>query len=220
MINLLKILWLLCFLGVTAVAAEPDSKLNVDDHLIPIEGWLDPAYKELLTRRLFLTPANYARLVEFPSLPSLGEISVAIHSEPGDPGEVFITRTRGERNLWSAEFASEPSASKEVKISRCDAPFPKSTAMAVRKAVRQALEKVSPLENPNNAIIVDATVVEFSIEEPQRGRTAAFLSPYAIGRTGAALRKITELLTRYCDTKPTERPELVKQIENEARRLR
>lgn len=203
-----------------ALAASHDPEPNVDDHLVPLEGWFEPAYKGLLARKLFVTRANYARIVEFPPLPSEGESSVAIYSKTNDPEGTLITRTKGERNLWSAEFGTDPSFPKGVKVTRCDAWFPKSTAVAVQEAVKRMLDQSRPLENPRNAIIVDAPITEFSVEDPKRGREGAFLTPYAAGKTGAALRKIAQLLAEYCDTKPVHRAALAKRIEAEAERLR
>jgi hypothetical protein len=207
-------------MSTAAPAANHDPEPNVDDHLIPIESWLEPAYKGLLTRKLFVTPANYARIVEFPPLPSAGEVSVAIYSKASDVDGTFITRTKGERNLWSAEFGSNPSFPKGVKVARCDARFPTSTAVAVQGAVKRMLDQSRPLDNPNNAIILDAKIIEFSIEDPQRGRVGAFLSPYAVGKTGTALRRITRLLAEYCDARPGKRAALARRIEVEAQRLR
>jgi hypothetical protein len=218
MTSLIKAFAFFAFLGTISTTAPAES--NVDDHLIPIEGWLEPGYKELLTRKLFVTPANYARVVEFPTLPSLGEVSLAIYSKASDPDGTFITRTKGERNLWSAEFGSDPSFPKGVRVVRCDARFPKSTAVALQGAVKRMLDQSRPLENRDNAIILDANIIEFSIEDPQRGRVGAFLSPYAIGKIGAALRRITQLLAGYCDSTPPKRAALAKRIEVEAQGLK
>jgi len=223
MTYLIKVLACVALLGTmsaVAAASKQDSHSNVDDHLIPIEGWLDPEYKGLLTRKLFLTPANYARIVEFPPLPSLGEISVAIYSKANDLDRAFITRTKGERNLWSAEFGSDPSFPRGVKVVRADARFPKSTAVTLQRALKRMIDQSHPLENPNNSIVLDAKVVEFSIEDLQAGRVGAFLSPYAVGKTGAALRRITRLLVNYCDSDPGKRAAVAARIEAEAERLR
>jgi hypothetical protein len=221
MISSIKVL--VCFVllaTISNIAAASKEVQSADDHLIPLEGWLEPAYKEVLTRNLFVTPANYARIVKFPPLPSLGEISVAIYSAANDSEAIFLTLTRGERNFWSAEFGSDPTFPKGVKVARCDVRFPKSVAESVQAAFKRQLDKSRPLRNPDNTIILDANIIEFSIDEPQRGRVAAYLSPYAIGKTGKALRKFSQLLIDYCDAGPTKRAALAKRIEAEARRLK
>lgn len=211
---------LLGIMSAVTAASKQEAKSSVDDHLIPIEGWLDPAYKELLTRELFVTPANYARIVEFPPLPSLGEISVAIYSKANVLDRAFITRTKGERNLWSAEFGSDPSFPRGVKVVRTDAGFPKSTAVTLQRAFKRMIDQSHPLENPTNSIVLDAKIVEFSLEDLQGGRVGAFLSPYAVGKTGAALRRITRLLVDYCDSGPEKRAVVAARIAAEAERLR
>lgn len=201
-------------------ASKQGAQSTVDDHLIPIPGWPDAAYKESLSRKLFVTPANYARIVEFPAVTSIGEVSVAIYSKAGDLDGAFLTRTKGERSFWSGEGRSDLSSPKDIKVVRCDASLPKSTAVAVQGAVKRMLAQSRPLENPSNSIILDAKVTEFSIEDPQRGRVGAFLSPYAVGKTGAALRRLSRLLVEYCDSGPAKRATLAKRIEIGAQRLK
>jgi hypothetical protein len=221
--TLTKVLACFALLGPMATltgASKQTAQSSIDDHLIPIEGWPGPAFKELLTRKLYVTPANYARIVEFPAVSSEGEVSVAIYSRAGDLDGAFLTRTRGENTFWSAESGSDPNFSKDIKVVRCDAAFPKSTAVALHGAVKRMVDQSRPLENPHNTIILDARVTEFSFEDPQRGPVGGFLSPYASGKTGAALRRISRLLIEYCDSKPAKRASLAKRIEREAQRLK
>lgn len=211
---------LLCPIATLTGASKHDTHSSIDDHLIPIQGWPAPAYAESLSRKLYVTPANYTRIVEFPAVPSVGEVSVAIYSKAGDLDGAFLTRTRAERSLWPSESGSNPNFLENIKVVRCDAAFPKSTAEAVHAAVKRMVSQSRPLENPDNTIILDAKVTEFSIDDPQHGRVGAFLSPYASGKTGGALRRITRLLIEYCDSKPAKRASLAERIQSEAQRLK
>src|SRR5437763_10706889 len=82
-----------------AALARDRRSLADDDHLIPINGRIELAYEKLLNRRLFVTSANYARIVTLASPASVGEAAIAIYSKGHNADEVFITSTRAERNL-------------------------------------------------------------------------------------------------------------------------
>lgn len=198
------------------------SRANQDenDHLMPIEGYLEPAYQTLLSHKLFLTPANYARIVILPS-GTEGESAIAIYSKPRVADEVFITRTKAERNLWQAAWQLNTNLAKvpAVNITRLDRPFPKHVAAIVSESIRQVIAKRRPLTKTNR-IIVDGTDIEFSIQSRDREAFTGLLTPDAKGKNGNALRRLTELLEQYCGAKLSDRENLTNKIQAEARNLK
>ena len=202
------------------VALAKDRRPHTDDdHMIPVNGRIEVAYEKLLNRRLFVTRANYARIVTLASPASVGELAIAIYSKRNNENEAWITITRAERNLWAAEFGEDPSFPKvpAVKVTRRDASFPTSTATAVSTAIGRMLDQSRPLSK-NGRIIVDATDIEFSLEKQQGRRVRALLTPDAQGPQTSALRRLTRLIEEYCEAPPAMQPNIAKQIETEAKR--
>lgn len=191
-----------------------------DDHLIPIDGRIELPYEKLLDRRLFVTPANYGRIVILASPASVGELAIAIYSKRSIADEVWITATRAERNLWAAEFGEDPSFPKipAVQVSRCDALFPKSTSAAVSSAIKRMVKESRPLSK-NGRIIVDATDIVFAVQDREEKGMRALLTPEAQGKNTAALRRLVRLLESYCGAKPSTQQSLSKKIETEAKSL-
>lgn len=203
-----------------ALAVSPQPQAD-DDHLIAANGRIDRAYEKLLNRRLFVTPANYARIVTLASPASLGEFAIAIYSKKGnDPDDVWITSTRAERNLWAAEFGGDPNFPKKptIKIARRDFSFPKSTAVTVSNAIKRMLDASRPLSQ-SGRIVVGATKIEFSVENQEGKPVRALLTPDTQGKKTAALRRLTQLLEEYCEGPPAGQSALEKKIGAEARRL-
>ncbi len=218
--------WILYFCLIAAFAtssvlAGEHEKSGLYDHLVPIDGLLEPAYQTLLSQKLFVTPANFTRIAILPSAASKGEVAVAIYSDPSKAEEnAFITCTRAEKNLWYAASDENGVLSRDIpfQIARFDAPFPKAVATAVSKGVRRMLSQSQP-EPQTNKVLVDGTDIEFSIDDPASGPVRGLLTPYARGNNGTALRRLTEMLEAYCEATPVNRKRLVKKIEAKAKQL-
>lgn len=207
--------------GICSAAFANDRRPRTDDdHLIPIGGRIELAYERLLNQRLFVTPANYARILNLASPASVGEFAISIYSKRKNADEVWITTTRAERNLWYAEFGKDPDFPKKpaVKVARCDALFPQSIAVAVSEAIERMLRQSRPFSK-SGRIIVDATDVEYSVENQEGKRIRALLTPDSHGKRSDALRRLTQLLEEYCEGSPAGQAALEKKIEAEARRL-
>lgn len=196
-------------------------KSTTNDHLEPPDERFEPAYRKLLSRKLFTTPANYVRIVDLPSPASVGETSIAIYSKPDKPDEILITSTKAARNLYYAAFSDDPNSPKDppMEITRCDASFPKFAADAITEGIRRTLANTHPRKK-GDSIILHGTEIEFSIDDRLGRNVRGLLTPYAKGKTGAALRRLTELLEKYCKTKSENRAVLVKEIESQARHLK
>jgi hypothetical protein len=197
----------------------PRSRVNID-HLVPVGQMVGAAYQRLLARQLYLTPANYARIVVIPSGSSSGETAVSLYSNGARQDKVFLTKTSGESDLWSAASEIDPLLGKDpqIKIRRLDAPFPKSLAVSISTALRRLIRKS---HNPvsTDRLTVDGTHILYIVEESGGRILKARLTPESEGRITGALRKLTYFLGKYGDVAPVYRKGLEKQMEAELKHL-
>ena len=210
------------FVVVASRALALDARFDpADDHLIPVQYRFDHSYERLLGNTLFLTRANLGRITVLPGHATEGETTMALHFSDKGSDATMLTMTRAKRNLWSSKFGQDPRFTKapSPRVMRCDAPFPKATATRVSNAIKKAVIQTRELNNRNNLVTIDSTDVVFSIEEPEGRRSHGLLTAYAAGKNGAAMRRLTELLQRYCETTPTQRLDLLKKIDEQAARV-
>lgn len=213
-------LWLWANIASSTHAGKlPRYRDNID-HLVPVGQMVNAAYQRLLARQLYLTPANYARIVVIPSGSSSGETAVSLYSSRAGKDEVFLTKTSGDSDLWSAASEIDPLLGKDpkVKIRRSDAPFPKPLAASISKALRPLIRKS---RNPvsTDRVIMDGTHILYIVEEGRGRILKARLTPESEGRITGALRKLTYLLQKYSDVASVDREELEKQMEAELKHL-
>jgi hypothetical protein len=190
------------------------------DHLIPVGDIIPADYYALLQRKLFVSRADFARVVDLPG--GENEVAVAIYSVESRGGEnVRITYTRCDKNLWSVgsdsqgHFVKDPS----VSVERIDAPFPKELALTVSAAVKQALgeRRPRPPPRPTDTVTVDGRLVEFSVSTGRQTRRG-LLAPDAPGQKAQRLYRLTDLLERYCQAPATERAAIAQEIAKAAER--
>lgn len=190
------------------------------DHLVPVDSHIEPAYMQLLSHRLFLSAANYGRILVMPST-NEGEFAIAIYSRSTQNGsdDTAVTCTKAEKNLWYSLFQSQQTKTNlpTVPVTRTDAPIPKSTALAVSKAIEQM---ILHSRSPDHSVeLLDGTDIRFSIEREGAEPLEGLLAPYAHGRQTQSLHQLTKLLTNYCQAKGADRRSLVIEIEREANGL-
>ncbi len=210
------------FVVVGSRALASDVRFDpADDHLIPVQYRFDASYQRLLGNKLFVTRANLGRITVLPGHATEGETTIALHFSDKDSDSTMLTMTRAERNLWSSKFGQDPRFRKapSPRVRRCDAPFPQAAATRVSNAFKKAVGKTRELNNQNNVVTIDSTDIVFSIEETEGRQSYGLLTAYAAGKNGAAMRRLTELLERYCETPPAQRFELLKKIEEQAARV-
>jgi hypothetical protein len=207
--------------GVFARDGRPAS-IAESDRLVPVGDIIQADYYALLQRKLFVSPADFARIVDLP--PGDNEVVVAIYTVRSDGHEnVRITHTRCDKVLWDVgsdrqgHFVKDPS----VSLKRIDAPFPKHLAVAVSQAVKRALQERRPRPPPRDTdtIIVDGSLVEFSVCSSPRQTTRGLLTPDARGMKARRLHNLRDLLQRYCQRPLTERTAIALQIASEAAQI-
>jgi len=176
------------------------------DHLIPpvTEDAQDAAYHKIMREKLFVTPANYGRILIIPSGVE-GETSIALYSEatPARGIEFRITCTKAQKNIWFATSESSPKRSENpvIRVARYDATVPRTAIEAVHDALKKEIERRKPLPRSG-------------------GKTAVgILGPATQGPRISQLVRLTKALTRYCMS-PSNRSMLVGQVEDIARSLR
>lgn len=206
--------------------------LDQADHLLPLDpnqGMPIVGYHKTVEKRLFLTPADCARMLVLPS--AGGEESVSIYSRSKSPigeKEYFITLVKSERNIWYQRMyqnmpgtQNDPGASRApIKLRRIDAKFPVNCALAVRQAWIAMLTRVGPLppQDGTERVVLDGADFEFSSVD--RGRAVAgYVPPGMRGKHTSTLRHLGQLLIDYCEASDAQRPHIAEAITNSAHQL-
>jgi hypothetical protein len=192
------------------------------DHLIPTKGEIDQSYQAVLKRKLFVSPADYGRATLLPSDKS-GEYSIAIYSNSHSKTGVSATCTKSAANLGNSTWEMNPKRIDQslIKVTRADVPFPKSTAVALSAAWTGMLAQTREREITQRAgdVVVDGLQILFSVDNMSRQKTEGILAPDSKGRHTAALRRLSELLSNYCEVNSSRRGGIATEIECEANRL-
>jgi hypothetical protein len=217
-----RALYIVLFIRFAAAVMANDKKIEQDqtDHLVPMDSHVEPAYIQLLSRTLFLSDADYARILVMPSTDE-GECAIAIYSmqTQSTAGEASVTCTRATRNLWNLLLESQQTkaALPTVPVARTDAPIPISAAVAISKAVENMILASRP---PNHTLeVLDGTDIRFSIERKGVPPLEGLLAPYARGPATETLHRIARLLINYCHSGPVERQRMAKELKTEATQL-
>jgi hypothetical protein len=211
-------------LAVWCCGFSPPSALlareNVD-HLVPVDGVIDPAYQRLLSRELYLTPANCMRIVLLPSAASIGETALSFNSTPrGTMEQMVLTCTTAQRNLWSAasEIDSTLRGNPAVRVRRLDVRFPNELSKSISQALKQMIAQ-SRQPRGSDQIVIDGTDVLFTIENKSGPAMQARLAPESEGKKSKLLRTLVDLLREYCRSNRVEQEALTTRIEAAAQRL-
>jgi hypothetical protein len=207
-------------LGMNARGLAVDFKFDpADDHLIPVGDRMNSSYESVLRRRLFVTRANLGRIIVLPSNATEGETAVSLYSDAA--GESRVTLTRAKRNLWWAEFGKDPDFRKGPApgVTRVNASIPPEVGERIFQALRRAILRTRPLRNQNNTVIVDSTAIVFVTNGENERRRYGLLTPYAAGKNGESMRRLTALLQQYCDASTAQRVALLRKIEAQVARL-
>jgi hypothetical protein len=193
---------------------------NNIDHLVPVGQMVDATYQSLLARKLYLTPADYARIVVIPSGSSSGETALSLYSKQENDDKVILTSTKGDRDLWSAASDLDPMLRKDprIKVRRLDVPFPKPLAILISKALKRLIEESREPESTDR-MVLHGTHILYIVDPPGDRLLKARLTPESKGKTTGALRKLTDLLREYCHATVEKRKALEKKMKTEVQRL-
>lgn len=205
------------FLNISSVA-----ELSQNDHLAPIRWNWDQMYRQLLTKKLGVTPFAYGRVFIKPSFEAESSISLFCNTAP--KGEkCYVTYLVAAKNLWQATNGGNiPENAKSVKVRRVDIEIPKEAADAVKDAFSQMLLRTkSHSRGDERALPIDATNVEFALQRGGNRPLAAQANPF-LPRQGKNVTKLLELaqdLESYCKVESSKRPLIKVTIERKAKEL-
>ena len=201
--------------GVVAATSE--------DHLVPRfpdSSWGVPGYYALLQKKLFLTRADYGRVLLLQSF--TGECALAVY--PSGSNTAYVTCTKADEDLWQQRSSAlysvpkDPAADKrQIHITRVDAPLTISTAVAIRDALAAMLRHTAPYR-AGGPIVVDGTYIEFSLARADETVIGAVI-PGMHSKNTSELAKIAYMLKTYCTTPSHQRIALAAQIETRAKLL-
>jgi hypothetical protein len=150
-------------------AADLAPRGSADDHLVPVPQYLGnvPLYRKLWQEKLFVTPGDVGRFVQLPG--SVGvEVAVSVYQDArksnGLRGGYWVTMTQPSVPLsqcYPSAGNEKPIDPRTVRIRRCDAPLPASTALAAHRAWLKMLKASRPMSN-ERSLSVDSTTEIFS----------------------------------------------------------
>ena len=195
-------------------ASRPD-----EDHLVPLkEAYGSSAvYRQVWQRQLLVTPGDVARFV---GLPGTGDVetAVSIYRKPGKnnslPGDYWVAVTQASESLWRAvESKIDPTT---IRVQRCDAPIPESTAVAVQKAWMAMLTQTRPRKA--SGISVDSSQEIFSAAKPD-GAILEGESSSVPKQNTKALIDIALSFMEYCEAPVAKRAQITSNIEKTASKL-
>jgi hypothetical protein len=207
----------LCFLPFVcaSVSSQQQSAHSNDfDHLIPVDGIIEPAYEALLAKRLFVGSTDILRIITIPPSAS-GETGIAIQNRTDGSGNIFVSWTQAKKNLWSAAVDKNRNIVRNPAIdtNRLEVSVPKSVATAIVESIKRVLQRVRP-PTKTERVILDGTMIEISISDQKGQTTRGLLDENAHGKNITALRRVVQLLEAYCHAKPAARSELLKELES------
>ncbi len=217
------------FIAVASLMAVRSLLAGAPDHLVPPYEDRDSGvrgYASFLERHLFLTPATYGRVLVQLSPASFGEYSLSVYPNP-QAGVVRVTLVRASRNVWSylsdkkhghaVPAVHEPWEVAPLRFHRSDATLSMSAGAALRAAFAAMLQDTrGRYPGYSGGVIVDGYDIEFSLAERgmmMRGVITANVS----GKNVSELRKLVDLLERYCQAQSARQASLAGEIERKAR---
>jgi hypothetical protein len=178
---------------------------------------LSAVYREVWQRQLLVTPGEIARFVSLPGTNDV-ETAVSIYRESGKnnslPGDYWVAVTQATESLWRAvESKIDPTT---IRVQRCDAPIPESTAVAVQKAWIAMLTQARPRKA--TGIVVDSSQEIFSTAKPD-GAILEGESSSAPKQSTKALIDIALSFMEYCEAPAAKRTQLTNSIAKTASKL-
>ena len=207
-----------------AAKATPEN-----DHLVPVPEYTgsSKAYRNLCRERLVVTPADVASFMQLPGsnkpemVISLYQDSKKIH---GLPGDYWMTVTKPSLSLFKCipyTDVQNPVDPGTVNVQRCDAPVPRSTAIAIHKLWKAMLEHARPVSHPERYMSIDSVTEVFSVKT-SAGTTLEGESPKVPLPPKANADELAWLavsLADYCELGLPERAHFAQRIEQQAAAL-
>ncbi len=184
------------------------------DHLIPVDPEVEPDVRAAYQRKLFLTPADCARMLVRP--PWMGEFAVSVYTVGSQSNACHVTLTKAADNIWYfLQHHGSGSGQIPIDVSRYDVDVDCRDASDIKKIWESMLRRMQP-PSFSVELPVDGDVTEFLLDN----RSPAAELPVNPGSDVARLKKIGLILARYCEAPLNERGRLVRNLRNEIRHLK
>jgi hypothetical protein len=195
-----------------------------EDHLVPVGEplGLRAVYEQLWRQKLLVTPGEIARFVGLPGTIGL-ETTISVYRAPEKEnslaGNYWVTATQASQRLWNCvepgvEGKNDPDS---IRVVRCDAPIPESTALALHTAWLAMLSRSRP-QHKTNEIVVDSSREIFSAADSS-GRVLEAQGSTAPKENTKALINMALSLLEYCGSSADGRTNIASTVEREAKDL-
>jgi hypothetical protein len=188
------------------------------DHLVfaSTDG-LTLRYQRLVAQELYKTPSDLGRVVVCPSFE--GEFALSIYSTNRNSDLAVLALVRAKKNIWYAasHLDHDLRVNPHVPVKRVNATIKRRVAFEVAEAISHAIARTQPLA-PTEAVRVDGTSILFFA--PAHAKTkvrSAELDTAAEGELSEALRRLVNLLEKYCSSSDAARQQVSREIETQAR---
>lgn len=200
---------------------------SAPDHLVPPyqdQDWGIRGYGSFLEKKLFLTPADYGRILVLPSAGSIGEYSLSIYPS-SRAGVVGITYVKASRNIWTYLSAKSSKATPPpvhevwevapLRFNRIDATLSESAGGALRGALAAMIRGTRGQYPGTTRVIVDGYDIQFSVVESGKTITGVITAGLS-GKNVSELHKLVDLLANYCQAPANRRDPLMNEIKRKA----
>lgn len=216
-LNVVTIFVLLSLSSVASTEATVESRASFS-HLWPVDDLTNSDYLSALRTRLLKSPYDCGRMLVVPGV--LGaEVSVSVYAnfERGTAtGGYAVTLSRASKSIWNA-FSENGKSVGEISIQVSSVPIDQGTALAIREVWRAMLLQVRKPEEEVSPPLDDQSVI-FSLWRGQSGPIYGEL-PFIETQDTFELHLLGDLLVRYCETFPENRPPLAHKIQEDAKHL-
>jgi hypothetical protein len=201
----------------SSVCAQRPEVRAGDDLVFASTDALRLRYDKLVAQNLYKAPFDFGRAVVYP--PFEGEFVLAIYSAAGNADLAVVALVTAQKNIWYAasrldqDLRINPNVSvKTVKVT-----IKRRVALAVAEAIGYAVARTRP-SVPTERVTVDGTRILFFA--PAHAKTkirSAELDPMSEGDLSQALRRLVNLLEKYCSSSDAARQQISMEIEGQAR---
>jgi hypothetical protein len=175
------------------------------DHLVAQNfGEIDADWRKLVHQKLFVTPAEFGRVLFLFSGTTDGEYAVAIHSDSKSPTGVTATYTKASENISQATWKDNPKRKtlNAIGVSRVDVPIARTAAESVSQAWAYLIARTRPIhENevpPSEGVVHGYSEIEISLTNGVTGDRLGLATPFTKGKHVSQLEDIAKLLIEYC----------------------
>lgn len=195
-----------------ALGTRPDP---AKDHLVRADILFDHtnpvavAYREVIQRKLCLTPADIARFIQLPGATN-PETVVSVYRVDGHNDRYKVTCTQSSSSLWeTVQHPGGPTAksASRIKVIRCDAELPAYLAQSIHQIWLKMLADVTPESIPHGVVYLDGTTEIFTAVKANKKGELEGRAPYDYPKNGkvSALISLAFSLQAYCDPPPEGR---------------